>query len=511
MTALPQPLLAAHQISKTFPGIKALDDVSLELRAGEVHALIGENGAGKSTLISILAGAMKPDAGTLVLDGHEVHLEGPASARRNGIATIFQELSIEPWLDVTANVVLGNEPTIGSGRVFLSNRRADAIARNALRRVGASDIPLHALAAHLSTGQKQLVEIARALVLGSPVIIMDEPTSSLPAADVRRLLDIMRQLRQEGAAILFVSHRLDEIREIADRVTVLRGGRHVATAEVAELPARRMIELMTGRTVDNLFPPRSTGIGDVVLRASGLTRQGVFDDVSFEVHSGEILGFAGLIGAGRSEVMRCLYGADPLDGGQIEVGGQRRQFTSPRAALDAGIAYLPEDRKDQGLVLQLPVEENIVMSTLRRFTRHGFMSGQKIRAVATEMIARLNVRGRTDTAVANLSGGNQQKVVIAKALVSQAKVFIFDEPTRGVDVGAKYEVYSLIQELAAQGAAIILVSSELPEVMNVAHRIVVMSAGRVSGHFHSSAFDEHQILSAAFAAFAAREESAGVS
>ncbi|MDQ1478896.1 MAG: ribose transport system ATP-binding protein [Actinomycetota bacterium] len=508
MTALPQPLLAAHQISKSFPGIKALDDVSLELRAGEVHALIGENGAGKSTLISILAGAMKPDAGTLVRDGHEVHLDGPASARRHGIATIFQELSIEPWLDVTANVVLGNEPTIG--RVFLSNRQADAVARNALRRVGASDLPLRALAAHLSTGQKQLVEIARALVLGSPVIIMDEPTSSLPAADVRRLLDIMRQLRHEGAAILFVSHRLDEIREIADRVTVLRGGRHVATAEVAELPSRRMIELMTGRTVDNLFPPRSTGIGDVVLRASGLTRQGVFEDVSFEVHSGEILGFAGLIGAGRSEVMRCIYGADPLDGGQVEVGGQRRQFKSPRAALDAGIAYLPEDRKDQGLVLQLPVEENIVMSTLRRFTRHGFMSGQKIRGVATEMIARLNVRGRTDTAVANLSGGNQQKVVIAKALVSQAKVFIFDEPTRGVDVGAKYEVYSLIQELAAQGAAIILVSSELPEVMNVAHRIVVMSAGRVSGHFHSSAFDEHEILSAAFAAFAAREESAGV-
>jgi ABC-type sugar transport system ATPase subunit len=511
MGTIEQPVLSAHDICKTFPGVRALEDVCLQLRAGEVHALIGENGAGKSTLISVLAGAMRPESGRLLLGDEQVHLDSPAAARRRGIATIFQELSIVPWLSVTANVVLGNEPRRGPFGQILLPRRADELARQALARVGAQDIPLGRAASRLSTGQKQLVEIARALAVQAPVIIMDEPTSSLPARDTARLLAVIKQLRDEGTAILFVSHRLDEIRSIADRVTVLRGGRNVTTAPIGELSTGRMIELMTGRTVGSLFPPRCTTIGDVVLRAEGLTRAGAFEDVSFEVRAGEIVGFAGLIGAGRSEVMRAIYGADPLDRGRVEMDGRALSIRSPRDAIAAGIAYLPEDRKDQGLVLNLPVRENMVMSTLRRFTRLGLVSGRRIRDVSAQMAGKLGVRGRTDAAVANLSGGNQQKVVLAKALISQARVLIFDEPTRGVDVAAKSEVYRLMQELAAQGAAIILVSSELPEVMNVSHRVVVMSAGRVYGRYDWPDYDEKHILSAAFAAFAAHEESVGAS
>ena len=496
------PILAARGISKGFPGVKALEEVSFDLRRGEVHALVGENGAGKSTLIGLLSGAMKPDAGQLLQNGEEVQLESPAAARRRGIVTIFQELSIVPWLSVTANVVLGNEPGFGPAGQLLSPRRAQEVARRALARLGAQDIPLSALAGQLSTGQKQLVEIARALAVEPDVIIMDEPTSSLPDRDAVRLLDIIRQLRDEGTAIVFVSHRLDEIRRVADRVTVLREGRHVRTAPIEELDTNQVIELMTGRTIGSLFPARADTIGEVALRVEGLGRAGVFDDISFTVRAGEIVGFAGLIGAGRSEVMRAIYGADDLDCGTVELFGQRLSVKNPRQALEAGIAYLPEDRKEQGLVLNLPVRDNMVLSTLGRFTRFGVVSRKKIRAVTTRMAGTLGLKGRRDTAVANLSGGNQQKVVIAKALISDARVLIFDEPTRGVDVGAKYEVYSLMQELAEKGAAIILVSSELPEVMNVAHRTIVMSDGRIYGRYEWPDYDEKQILSDAFAAFA---------
>lgn len=501
-SALDQPVLAARGISKGFPGVKALEGVSFDLRPGEVHALVGENGAGKSTLIGLLSGAMKPDDGELLLRGESVQFDSPSSARSSGIVTIFQELAIVPWLSVAANVVLGNEPGHGPGRQLLSPKRAEEAARRALRRLGADDIPLNVPAVQLSTGQKQLVEIARALEVSPDVIIMDEPTSSLPSREAVRLLEIIRQLRDEGTAIVFVSHRLDEIRTVADRVTVLREGRVVKTAPIAELDSNRIIELMTGRSIGNLFPERADRVGDVALRVESLGRDGVFDDVSFEVRSGEIIGFAGLIGAGRSEVMRVIFGADKADRGTVTLFGQALSVKSPRDALAAGIAYIPEDRKEQGLVLNLSARDNMVMSTLRRFTRFGLVNRKQIHEVTAKMVSRLSIRGRLEGAVANLSGGNQQKVVIAKALVSQARVLIFDEPTRGVDVGAKYEVYSLMQGLAQQGAAIILVSSELPEVMNLAHRAVVMSAGRVYGRYDWPDFDEKKILSDAFAAFA---------
>jgi ABC-type sugar transport system ATPase subunit len=495
--------LAAYDISKSFPGVQALDGVNLELRAGEVHGLIGENGAGKSTLISILSGDLRPDQGRIILGGHELRLENPAAARRRGIVTIFQELAIQPWLSVSANIVLGNEPTFGPGRQLLSSHRADEVAYRALARVGAEDIPLKALAGNLSTGQKQLLEIARALAVNPSVIILDEPTSSLPSRDVARLLGVIKQLRADGTAVLFVSHRLDEVREISDAVTVLREGKVTATLPIQQLDSDKMIELMTGRRIGSLFPERASSIGDVALKVVDLTKEGSFENVSFEVRSGEIVGFAGLIGAGRTEVMRAIYGADRFDSGHIEVNSKPVRIRNPRDALAAGIAYLPEDRKEEGLLLYLPVRENMVLSSLRKFVRRGVISRKKIRAATTPIAASLNLRGRMEAAVANLSGGNQQKVVIAKALICGARIFIFDEPTRGIDVGTKYEVYSLMQRLASAGAAIILVSSELPEVMNVSHRLVVMSSGRIFGRYNWAEYNEKQILSDAFAAFAA--------
>jgi ABC-type sugar transport system ATPase subunit len=340
------------------------------------------------------------------------------------------------------------------------------------------------------------------------VIIMDEPTSSLPSRDASRLLEIVRQLRDEGTAILYVSHRLDEIKSIADRVTILRDGRNVRTELIDDLTTGQMIESMTGRRVDHLFPERSSNLGEVVFRAKDLTRSGDFRDVSFEVRSGEILGFAGLIGAGRSEVMRAIFGADRLDSGHIELDGKTISVRSPREAIAAGIYYLPEDRKEQGLVLDLSSRENMVMAALPRFSALGLVRGRQVRSVTAAMGRKLGVKGDLNRPSLTLSGGNQQKVVIGKGLISHARLLIFDEPTRGIDVGAKYEIYALIHELAAQGVAIILVSSDLPEIMNVPHRVIVMSDGQIHGEFVHPELSEEAILSAAFSAFTSEQGAA---
>jgi ABC-type sugar transport system ATPase subunit len=500
--------LSAIHVTKSFPGVKALEDVSLELHAGEVHALIGENGAGKSTLISILAGASRPDSGEVQVAGHAVAFDSPGTARRHGISTIFQELSLQPWLDVASNIVLGNEPSPKGARQLLSRRQAEQVAQRALDRLGARDISVRTVVGRLTSAQRQLVEIARALALGAPVIIMDEPTSSLPSRDASRLLEIVRQLRDEGTAILYVSHRLDEIKSIADRVTILRDGRNVRTELIDDLTTGQMIESMTGRRVDHLFPERSSNLGEVVFRAKDLTRSGDFRDVSFEVRSGEILGFAGLIGAGRSEVMRAIFGADRLDSGHIELDGKTISVRSPREAIAAGIYYLPEDRKEQGLVLDLSSRENMVMAALPRFSALGLVRGRQVRSVTAAMGRKLGVKGDLNRPSLTLSGGNQQKVVIGKGLISHARLLIFDEPTRGIDVGAKYEIYALIHELAAQGVAIILVSSDLPEIMNVPHRVIVMSDGQIHGEFVHPELSEEAILSAAFSAFTSEQGAA---
>lgn len=495
-----ETILVADGIVKKFPGVTAVSDVSFDLRAGEVHALVGENGAGKSTLIKILSGDLPPDQGTIAIAGTPVRFANPAAARALGIAAIFQELTIVPWLSVAENVTLGNEPTLGPGKQLYARHAAISQARDMLHRLG-MDIDPHAPAYHLSVAQKQMIEIARALLLKAPVIIMDEPTAALSDNEADVLLRLIGKLRDQGTAIVFVSHRLEEVLRVADRVTVLRGGYRVATLAAADISGTHaLIELMIGEQLDALFPPRNETIGDVVFAVHDLTREGAFEAVSFDVRAGEILGVAGLVGAGRTAVMRAIFGVEPLDRGTIVKNGKDITIGNPGAAIRAGIAYLPEDRKEQGLVLPLSGRENMVMASLPRLSPLGIIRETRIRAVTDDIAEQLHIAGNMDAAARNLSGGNQQKLVIGKWLLSKADLFIFDEPTRGIDIGAKVEVYRLMHALAEEGAAIILVSSELPELMNVCHRMIVMSGGRVQDEMAASAFDEHRILTAAFAA-----------
>ncbi len=501
------PSVALEDIAKDYPGVRALAGVSLDLHAGEVHALVGENGAGKSTLIRILSGGTRPNRGRILVEGREAQFHSPHDALRCGIATIFQELMVVPGLSVAENVVLGNEPTVGWGRQLYSRRRAEHIADEVLQSLGlAVGIDPCAPMDSLSTAQKQIVEIARALIRDAPVIVLDEPTAALSDNEAESLLRILRRLRDKGTAILYVSHRLNEVRGLADRITVLRGGHHIATLPSAAVAdTAQLIELMVGRPLDELFPSRGEVRGELVFAVHGLTRQGAFEDVSFSVRAGEILGVAGLIGAGRTEVMRAIFGADPLDRGTIIKRSRTLAIRTPSDAIAAGVAYLPEDRKEQGLVLTLPGYENLALASLKRYGAWGLVSWRRLRRAAREMAVRLQFRGNLEAPARTISGGNQQKLVIGKWLLTQADIMIFDEPTRGIDVGAKAEVYRLMHRLAEQGAAVIVVSSELRELTNLCHRMIVMSGGRVQDELEATAFDERRILAAAFAAHVASE------
>jgi ABC-type sugar transport system ATPase subunit len=497
----PGPVVEMQGITKRYPGVVALDHVNLDLRPGEVHALVGENGAGKSTMAGVLTGSLMPDEGRIVLDGEPVRFDGPAAARRLGIVGISQELAIEPYLTVAENIVLGREPTVGPGRQVLSRRLGDELAREALASLGSAAIPLGETAGRLSTARKQLVEIARALACKARIILMDEPTASLPGSDAERLLRLIRELRAGGRTILYISHRLEEVRAIADRVTVVRGGRHIATLPIDEAPIDRMIELMVGRAIGDFFPPRRSQPGEILLEVEGMTRLPAFRNVSLSVRQGEILGLAGLVGSGRSEVMRAVAGADPREAGIVRLRGRELSLNTPAQAIAAGIVYLPEDRAEQGLVLSMSVCENIALPSMRSLVeRGGVLRRARVRDLSRQWCSKLEVQGRLDSAVATLSGGNRQKVVIAKWAATTPTVLIFDEPTRGIDVGAKRAVFEIMHDLAAQGAAIVFVSSEIPELVNVAHRIIVMSAGRVTDELEQHEFDEERILIAAFAA-----------
>jgi ABC-type sugar transport system ATPase subunit len=508
--ARPSTVVALSQVSKQYPGVRALRDVSLDLRRGEVHALIGENGAGKSTLIRVLSGDVAPDGGGVLIDGAPVAFDSPLDARRQGIVTIFQELMIVPELSVAENIFIGNEP-LAFGCLY-SRAEAERRTRQVLESlVKGSGIRAAQRAAELSTAQKQLVEIARALVFRASVIIMDEPTAALSEGEAASLRRLILRLRSEGVAILFVSHRLDEVMEIADRITVLRGGEHIATVDANSIGrTEELIGLMVGRPITELFPPRNDKIGEVVLSAAGLTRAGAFEDVSFTVRAGEVVGFAGLVGAGRTETMRGLFGAERLDRGQICKRGIELDIRTPRDAIAAGIAYLPEDRKEQGLVLSMSGVENIAMASLDNYCIAGVLSWRSLRAAARAAAQQLQFRGQLEIPASTASGGNQQKLVIAKWALTGADILIFDEPTRGIDVGAKAEVYRLIHQLASDGAAIVVVSSELPELMNVCHRIYTMSGGRIRDEVAQPDFSEHRILEGAFAAHLGTATSAEV-
>lgn len=472
------PLLAMRGMVKSFPGVQALRSVDLMLRGGEVLALVGENGAGKSTLMKLLGGADRPNAGTIAVAGREQFFQSPQDSRRAGIAIIYQEFNLVPGLTASENIFLGQEVT-RSG--FLDHRGERRRAAELFHRLGV-EIALDVPCSRLTTAQQQLVEIAKALAFEARIIVMDEPTAALTAHETARLLDIIRDLRRSGIGIIYISHRLDEVFAIADRVTILRDGANVDERPIERVTRGELIERMVGRELKDEFPPRSISIGPPRLEVTGLCRGQAVRDVSFSVRRGEILALTGLVGAGRTETVRLLFGADARDAGEIRLDGRLLDVRTPRDAIAAGIGLLTEDRKLQGLVLGASVRENFALPNLNRLTRFGFVQLRQEREEFARYTDLLKIRiPHQEQRARNLSGGNQQKVVLAKWLARNCDVLIFDEPTRGVDVGAKYEIYLLMNQLVSEGKAVVMISSELPEVLGMADRILVMHEGRVTG------------------------------
>jgi rhamnose transport system ATP-binding protein len=483
------PLLELRDIRKSFGGVHALKGVSFELRPGEVHALVGENGAGKSTLIKIVTGAHRPDSGTLSLLGSPVVDNDPVTSRRLGVAVIYQQPALLPELSVAENIALGAEPAGLWRRVRWAARVSRA--RELLGRIGAAVDP-EAPVSSLSLPEQQMVEIAKALGADAKVLIMDEPTASLPEHEVRRLFRVVQDLRSQGVGIVYISHRLEELEELADRVTVLRDGNSVATKPRAELDRAELIRLMVGREVTQVFPKRAVERGEVRLELRGVR------GVSLQVRRGEILGLAGLVGAGRTELARALFGLTPADAGEILLDGVPVRVSGPSAAIELGIAYVPEDRRRHGVILDLPVAANATLAVLRRLSRRGFLDFDAERALAEEAVARLQVKTPSvETPVGHLSGGNQQKVALARWLATEPRVLILDEPTQGIDVGAKSEIHALMGELAAKGLAIVMISSELPEVLGMSDRVAVLHRGRLAGVLDRSEATQEKVLALA--------------
>jgi ribose transport system ATP-binding protein len=479
-------------ISKRFPGVQALRDVSLDLRPGDVHAIAGENGAGKSTLMKLLSQLERPSEGEIHVDGNPVRFRSPRYAQRLGIAMVHQEFALAPHLSVAENLALGREQSHAGLIVRGSERRR---ARELLDRVGLGINPARKVSS-LSVAEQQRVEIAKALAVDAKVVIMDEPTATLTEHEIDNLFELINELKGEGIAIVYISHRLDEVTRIADRVTVMRDGEVVETLEQGDFDEPRLVQLMVGREIEDLYPKTEAEIGDVVLKVEGLSRHGVLHDCAFDVRAGEIVGFAGLIGAGRTELARAVFAADPITAGRIELDGRALKLRSPSHAIAAGIGYLTEDRKGDGLAMQLPVEYNI---TLARIPGRSIWINRRAEHEAAERRRdQLEIRTPSLTRpVEALSGGTQQKVVVARWLETDARVLFFDEPTRGIDVGAKAEMFKLMGDLAAEGRAIVLISSYLPELINMCDRIVVLRDGRTVGELKRDEFDEERIMALA--------------
>jgi ribose transport system ATP-binding protein len=478
VTAARARLLEMIGIEKSFPGVRAIKHGRLELLPGEVHALLGENGAGKSTLIKILAGAHQPDAGEIKVNGERVEIRSPLDAQRLGIAVVYQEFNLVPALTARENIFLGREKTRGGFTSPATERReAEALFRRINIQID-PDTPCR----DLTVAQQQCVEIAKALSQNARIIVLDEPSAVLTDREVEKLFAIIRDLQSHGIGVIYISHRLDEIFALADRATVMRDGEYIETQPVAQLSRERIIELMVGRKLDQEFPKQRATIGAERLVVRNLQRGDKVKDVSFHVSAGEVVALTGLVGAGRTETVRLIFGADAADSGSVELDGKLLHLRGPRDAIRAGIGLLTEDRKAQGLVLGLSVRENFGLPNLPSLTRRGFVEARREREAFAGYVETLRIKiSGHDQLAKNLSGGNQQKVVLAKWLERHCEVIIFDEPTRGIDVGAKYEIYLLMNQLAAQGKAILMISSELPEVLGMADRILVMHEGRISG------------------------------
>ena len=495
MTNPAEPIIELREIAKHFGGVQALRGVDIRLSPGEVHALVGENGAGKSTLVKILAGIHRPDAGIMRYGGEVVELRSPTQAQALGIAVVHQEPMLFPDLNIAENIFMGRQPRDRFGRVDWKRMYSEVDQLLASLDVALSSrTPVQGL----SVAEQQMVEIAKALSLQARVLVLDEPTAALSSHEVEELFAIVKQLRERGVAILFVSHRLEEVFRIADRVTVFRDGTHIITAPIRDMNTEEIIKHMVGRELSNLFPKGEAEIGEMALEVRHLTRAGVFADVNFQVRRGEILGFAGLVGAGRTEVARVLFGIDRAESGEIWLKGKKVRIRSPQEAMDYGIAYVPEDRHAQGLVMNFSIATNITLPILQQVSRLGLVDPRKEQKIAAEHSRQLSIRSTGVEQLVNaLSGGNQQKVVLSKWLATNPSVLILDEPTRGIDVGAKAEVHRIISDLASRGLAIILISSELPEVLAMADNVLVLHEGRVTGTFTRSEATQERVMFAA--------------
>nr|WP_182084747.1 sugar ABC transporter ATP-binding protein [Aureimonas sp. ME7] len=473
------PIIALRAVEKSFGPVSVLKGIDFDLRAGEVHALMGENGAGKSTMIRIMSGAHQANAGTVEIDGQTVRLAGPGEAQGKGIAVVHQELLLFPALTVAENIFVGHAPKTARGTLDWSAMRERA--RAILDRLDCPDLDVDEKVSKLSVANRQRVEIARALSKNARVLIMDEPTAALAEADVRRLLDVVRSLRTEGVGIVYVSHRMNEIFEISDRVTVLRDGKTIGTRPTGEVTEPALVSMMVGRDIDQLFPKEDIPIGQTVLEVRNLSFGQKVQGISFSVKAGEILGIAGLVGSGRTELAQTIFGVTPATSGEILIDGKPVSVGNVREAIAHRIAYVPEDRANHGLVRPQSIRENVSMAILKRLTSRSVVDTRRERTIAEDAIQRFAIRARgPNQVVAQLSGGNQQKVVIAKWLATDPRILILDEPTRGVDVGAKTEIHKLMNQLARQGLAIVMISSELPEVLGMSDRVLVMNGGRVS-------------------------------
>jgi inositol transport system ATP-binding protein len=490
-------LLRMEGISKSFPGVQALNDVHLNVQAGTVHALMGENGAGKSTLMKVLIGIYQPDEGTIALGGEGVQIPDTATALRLGISMIHQELSPVPEMTVAENIYLGREPI--NRAHLIDKRRMTADTRALLQQLDLHINPRWPMK-RLSIAQTQMVEIAKAISYDSRLIIMDEPTSAIPEREVDHLHRMIKTLRESGVAIIYITHKLEEVFKVSDYVTVFRDGRHVSTLPAAELDRQKLVTLMVGRELTHMFPKEDVQVGDVALSVRGLTRRGVLEDITFELRRGEILGLAGLMGAGRTEVLEAIFGITPVDAGTIEIDGKGRQIRSPADAIHYGLALLTEDRKRTGIMGVLSVRDNMAIASLPRFSPGGLLQMRQIDKACNVQRQALAIKTPSiHQLIKMLSGGNQQKVLVSRWLLTTPEILMIDEPTRGIDVGAKAEIHRLMSELAGQGKAILMVSSEMPEILGMSDRVLVMCEGRLTGEFTRAEATQERIMHAATA------------
>lgn len=486
-------LLEMKGIDKSFSGVKVLEQAQFTLNSGEVHALMGENGAGKSTLMKILNGIYTRDSGTVKVKGTEQALSSPSAAQKLGIVMIHQELNLIPHLTVMENIFLGREFTRGPTGL-IDWRKMKREANRYLSQLGLAIDP-ETVVSELSVGQQQMVEIAKALSVNTEILVLDEPTAALTDREIEALFVVIASLKKQGVGMIYISHRMEEIFRICDRITVMRDGRYVGTERIEETNMDRIVKMMVGREIKDRFPKVSVAFGEEKLKVEGLSQNGVLQDISFSVRAGEIVGLAGLMGAGRTELAKAIFGVTPVDRGTISVNGKQVSIRKPLDAIRAGIALVTEDRKDEGLLLQMSVSDNLSMPNLQSLSKLGFLNGSKERHLSDTMIKQLFIKASGgDQLVGSLSGGNQQKVVIGKWLAASPQVFILDEPTRGVDVGAKKEIYDLMNRLAAKGVAILMISSELPEVLGMSDRILVMREGKLTGHFTREEATQEKIM-----------------